>query len=181
MLTQEVSDVLFVNICLMEKYRPGAVHPDLYANYYDDTIHQIDLLRFFCGDGQAVSTVQQLLDGKLVGAVSTVALQGGGYAMVITGLQAGRWAERFSLHGGGASMHVDAFSRMRLVTAAGEQVWEMGGGDWTPTLESRGFAGLLTHFFECVRTRQQPMTSASEAWKTQRLLEDMVERVTKTL
>ena len=164
-----------VGLCVLEKHRASAAHPDLFSNYIDDTIHIIDLLRFFCGDGEVVDTVQQMRQGRLVGAVSTVALQGGGYGMVITSLQAGRWTERYALHGDGASMYLDAFSRLRLSTGEEERVWGEGwASTWTPTLETRGFADQIAHFFECVRSREQPLTSGWEALKTQRLLEEMV-------
>lgn len=164
-----------VGLCVLEKHRASAAHPDLFSNYIDDTIHIIDLLRFFCGDGEAIGTFRQVHGGRLVGAVSIVALQGGGYGMVVTSLQAGRWAEQYTLHGSGASMYLDAFSRLRLITGEEEQVWEEGrAGTWTPTLETRGFADQIAHFFDCIRTRQQPLTSGWEALKTQRLLEEMV-------
>ena len=164
-----------VGLCVLEKHRASAAHPDLFSNYIDDTIHIIDLLRFFCGDGEVVGTVQQMCQGRLVGAVSTVALQGGGYGMVVTSLQAGRWTERYTLHGDGASMYLDAFSRLRLIAGKEERVWGEGwAGTWTPTLEARGFADQIAHFFDCVRARKQPLTSGWEALKTQRLLEEMV-------
>jgi virulence factor len=165
-----------VGLCVLQKHRASAAHPDLFSNYIDDTIHIIDLLRFFCGDGEVMGTVQQLRQGRLVGAISTVALQGG-YGMVVTSLQAGRWTERYALHGDGASMYLDAFSTLRLVTEEGERVWEEDyAGTWTLTLEARGFAGQIAHFFECVRSREQPLTSGWEALKTQLLLEAMVAR-----
>lgn len=166
-----------VGMCVLQKHRASAAHPDLFSNYIDDTIHIIDLLRFFCGDGEAVGTVQQVRQGRLVGAISTVALQGGGYGMVVTSLQAGHWTERYTLHGDGASLYLDAFSRLRLVTGGKEQIWGEGwAGTWTPTVEMRGFVDQIAHFFECVRSREQPLTSGWEALKTQLLLEAMVAR-----
>ena len=167
-----------VGLCVLEKHRASAAHPNLFSNYIDDTIHIIDLLRFFCGDGEVVSTVQQMCQGRLVGAVSMVALQSGGYGMVVTSLQAGRWTERYALHGDETSMYLDAFSRLRLVTEEGEWVWEENyASSWKPALEARGFVDQIAHFFECVRSREHPLTSGWEAFKTQRLLEDMITQV----
>jgi len=164
-----------IRMCVLQKHRASAAHPDLFSNYIHDTIHIIDLLRFFCGDGEALTTIHQVRQGKLVGAISTVALSGGGYGIVATSLQAGRWNEQYALHGDGASLHVDAFSRLRLVTEKEERVWEEDYvSSWEPTLKARGFADQIAHFFDCVRARKQPLTSGWEAYKTQRLLEDMV-------
>ncbi len=164
-----------IGLCLLQKHRATAAHPDLYSNYIDDTIHLVDLLRFFCGDVEAASTVRQVRDAKLVGAISRVRLPGGSHGMVVTSLQAGRWNEQYALHGDGASLYVDAFSRLRLISGGEERVWEQDyASNWRPTLAARGFSDEIAHFFACVRSREQPLTSGSEAYKTQRLLEDMV-------
>jgi virulence factor len=164
-----------VGMAVLHKHRSSAYHPSLYNNYIDDTVHIIDMLRFFCGDVEAVSTVYQMSRDKLTGAASTVALPGGGYGMVLTSLQAGRWNEQYEIHGGGASIYIEAFSRLTLVTEQEQQVWEETyASSWKSTLEGRGFAGEITHFFECVQTRQQPHTSGWEALKTQLLLEAML-------
>jgi virulence factor len=165
-----------IGLCTVEKHRDSAAHPNLYSNFIDDTVHVIDLLRYFCGDPEeVVETVQQMREGRLVGAFSTVALKGGGYGKVLTSLQAGGWTERYTLHGDGASLFVDAFYRLRLVTGEGERVWrEEYASSWKPTLEARGFLGELEHFFDCVRERKQPRTSGHDALRTQVLLEEMV-------
>ncbi len=165
-----------IGFCVLEKHRATAAHPDLFSNYLDDTIHIIDLLRFFCGEGEALFTVQQVREGRLVGAVSLIALHGGGYGLVVTSLQAGGWREQYALHGSGRSLYLDAFSRLRLVSDGSEQVWELGSGEWRPMLEARGFVSQIAHFLTCVRHRQSPLTSAWEAYRTQSLLEEMVAR-----
>lgn len=164
-----------IGMAILHKHRSSAYHPDLYSNYIDDTVHIIDMLRFFCGDGEAVSTVQQIGHERLVGAASTVAYPGGGYGMVLTSLQAGCWNEQYEIHGGGASIYIDAFSRLSWVTEQEHRVWEETyASAWKTTLEGRGFVGEIAHFFECVQSRQLPHTSGWEALKTQLLLEAMI-------
>jgi len=161
-------------LCLLEKQRVSPLHVDLRNQYLDDTIHLIDLLRWFCGDATAVQSVHQVRDARLVSAASTLRLPGGGCGVVATSLQSGHWSERYALHGDGASLYVEAFNCVRLIDAEGEHRWEASQGSWTRMLEQRGFVGQIAHFSECVRTRQQPDTNAWEAWRTQRLLEDMI-------
>lgn len=166
-----------VGVGLFQKHRSGASHPDLFSNYIDDTIHLIDLVRFFCGEGEAVSTVERSRDGRLVGAVSVVALRSGGYAVVATSLEAAAWSETCSLHGDGATLELDAFAELRWRQEAEDRVWrEDHASAWKPTLEARGFPQQFDHFLECVASRRQPLTSAGEAALTQRLLEGMVAR-----
>ncbi len=166
-----------VGVALFQKHRSGAAHADLFGNYVDDTIHLIDLVRFFCGEGEAVSTVQRSREGRLVGAVSVVALRAGGYAVVATSLEAAAWSETCSLHGDGATLELDAFAELRWRQEAEDRVWrEDHASAWKPTLEARGFPQQFDHFLECVASRRQPLTSAGESVRTQRLLEDMVAR-----
>jgi virulence factor len=164
-----------VGTCVVEKHRSDAVHASLLENYVEDTIHAIDTLRFFCGEGEAVATHQRVRDGRLVGAVSLVRLQGGGQAVVATSLESGGWAERIGLHGDGVLLDLEAFSALRWRSGGDERSWrEEYASGWRPTLEARGFAAMVDHFLECVETRRPPLTSGWEAYRTQRLLEDMV-------
>jgi virulence factor len=164
-----------VGLALFQKHRPEAAHPDLFGNYIDDTIHLIDLLRFFCGEGRAVTTVERLRAGRLVEATSLVALETGGQAVVATSLEAGAWSETCSLHGGGASLDLDAFAEIRFRAQSEERTWrEDYPSGWKPTLEARGFPQQIAHFLECVASRQPPLTSGHEAFRTQRLLEELV-------
>jgi len=166
-----------VNFALFRKDRAQANHPSLADQFIDDTIHQIDTLRYFCGEGEVVATSQQLQEGRLVSAISTVALERGGIAAVATSLQAGGWSETYALTGGKMTLAVDAFLRLRRVTPEAEQSWEETyASSWKTTLEGRGFTGQIDHFFECVRTREQPETSGWDSVKTQLLLEAMVEK-----
>jgi virulence factor len=163
-----------LELCTLSKHRASAAHPDVLSNYTDDTIHIIDLLRFFAGDATAERTTTDIREGRLVGAVSLLRLSAGGHGVIATSLDAGGWSESYALHGEGASLEVEAFSRVRLTTDGREQVVAPGAGGWGSTLEARGFPQQIAHFFECVRSRATPLTSAGEAYRTQRLLEDLV-------
>jgi virulence factor len=162
-------------ICVIEKHRPSAYHVSLYDNYLDDTIHQIDLLRFFCGDARPIHTSFEMRDGKLVGALSVAALQTGGLAVVLTSLQAGAWQERVALHGDGLTVEVNAFRELRVKAPQREEIYGLDRpGRWVPELVERGFHGAVKHFFECVRERRIPESDGYEAAQTQELLEAMV-------
>jgi virulence factor len=162
-----------VNLAMFTKHRESAAHPDLFSNYIDDTIHVVDLLRFYCGEGRAVRTVSEVREGKLVGATSVVALEGGGQAVVATSLEAGCWSERYALHGTGATLEVEAFSRLRLFANGEERIAADSAGSWRSSLEARGFPQQIAHFLECVASRREPRTSAEESYRTQKLLEEL--------
>jgi len=67
-----------IQTIIIQKNRARATHINLYNNYLDDTIHQIDLLRFFCGKVKPLKTYFEQKDGKVVGAVSVCRLKDGG-------------------------------------------------------------------------------------------------------
>ena len=162
-------------MCVIEKHRPSAYHVSLYNNYLDDTIHQIDLLRFFCGDVRPIHTSFEMRDGKLVGALSVAALPTGGLAVILTSLQAGAWQERVALHGDGLTVEVSAFRELRVKAPEREEIYGLDRpGRWVPELVERGFHGAVKHFFECVRERRNPESDGYEAAQTQELVEAMV-------
>ncbi len=157
---------------LVEKHRPTAFHVSLYNNYLDDTIHQIDLVRYFCGEVQPLHTSFSMRQGRVFDAASVMGLAGGGRAVVLTCLQAGAWQERVTIHGDKLSVEVSAFRELRVKYPDHEEVY---GGDrpgrWMSELTERGFSGELAHFFDCVRSRTTPSPDGYEAAKTQELVE----------
>jgi virulence factor len=163
------------SIVLVQKHRPDAWHPDLLEHFTEDMIHQIDLLRYFCGEARALFTVRQIEAGRLTGAISTVAFERGGFGQVVTSLKAGRWGENYAIHGDNISLYIDAFERVQYVTRETHETREETyASTWRTTLEGRGFVGQIEHFLDCCISREQPFTSAWESVKTQRLLESMV-------
>jgi len=172
---QEIFGGRAVQTALFQKHRPVSPHVNLFNQYLDDTIHQIDLMRFYCGELQALSTHYTLQDGRLTGAVSTARTAGGGLVTLVNSLQAGAWQESVDLHGEGFSLHVDAFRELRVKYDDHEEVYGTDrAGKWVPELRERGFEGQVAHFLDCVQTRQTPLVNAWEAAKTQKLMEDLV-------
>jgi virulence factor len=164
-----------IQMCLIEKHRSGTKERDLAATYLDDTIHQIDLLRFYCGEITPTATYGHSQDGRFMSAASLAQTRTGGQAVVLTSRQAGIWQERVYLHGGDFTVELHAFRQLRVRRSDDEQViGEDRAGRWFPQLVERGFAGEIEHFFACVRERKTPETSGSDSAKTQRLLEDFV-------
>lgn len=165
-----------MEIAQFEKHRSSGFQPSLSVHYTEEMIHIIDLLCFFCGEGRALAILYQQ-EQKLAWAASTAALQGGGFASVQACMGAGHWMERYALHGEGASMYVDAFSKVVFTTGGGQRVWEESYPSWLSTLEGRGFYGQIEHLFECLQTRHPTRTTGLEALKTHQLTEAMVAMV----
>jgi len=164
-----------VDFAVIQKHRTQPSYPTLFDQYLVDTIHQIDLMRFYCGDVTSSTTAYEKKNGIITSAVSTVRIPNGGQGVLLISNEAGSWQESVTLHAGGLSVHVDAFRRLRVMVDDHEEVFGTDrAGKWITSMKERGFYGELAHFFECVQTRQEPLTSAVEAAKTQVLLEDLV-------
>ena len=162
-------------IAVMQKHRSRGFHPNLAQHYTEELVHVVDILRYFCGEGQALHTDQQYEAGSFSGTLSTVSLDNGGYATIASSMRAGHWKEQYALHGEGASLYVDAFSRVVFLENGEHQVWEETyASSWKTTLKGRGFQDQIGHFLDCVQRRSQPETSGWEDVKTQELVEDLV-------
>ena len=164
-----------VDLAVIQKHRTQAFNSSLYEQYLDDTIHQIDLMRFFCGDVHPATTVFEKKDNMVTAAVSTVEIPGGGHGVLMICNQAGAWQESVTLHAQGMSLHVDAFQRLRVIFNDHEENYGTDrAGKWITGMKERGFYDELAHFFDCVQTRKEPATNAYEAAKTQQLLEGLI-------
>ena len=174
---QEIFHGKKIQLAIFHKNRPRATHTSLYNNYLDDTIHQIDLLRFYCGDVEPITTSYEQEDGRIVGAVSLCRLKDGGLGVILTSLKAGSWQEKVVLHGENLTVEVDAFEKLTIKNQDHEQVFGTDRpGKWIPDLQDRGFHGEIEHFFNCVVSRKQPLTNGADAVHTHQLIEKLVER-----
>ena len=175
MKAKEIMGNRKVELAVIQKHRTEASNPTLFDQYLDDTIHQIDLMRFYCGDVEPSTTAYEKKNGVITSAVSTVDIPNGGQGVITICNEAGSWQENVTLHAGGLSVHVDAFRRLRVMVDDHEEVYGTDrAGKWITGMKERGFYGELAHFFECVQTRQEPLTNAVEAAKTQVLMEGLV-------
>ena len=164
-----------IQMAVFEKHRNTVSHLSLYNNYVDDTIHQIDLLRHFCGEVTPSYTQTQKQDGQLVGAVSQAVTSEGGLVVLMTSLKAGSWQERVALHGDDITVEVEAFRQLKIKKQDSEEVFSNDRpGRWITELKERGFYGMIEHFLDCVKTRQQPLTSGRDAQKTHELIDALV-------
>lgn len=175
MQAKEIFGSRRIQLALFQKHRDAQWDKSLFNLYLDDLIHQIDLARFYCGDLKAVSTFCTMEKDMVAGTVSLMEILGGGQCIIAASKRSGAWQESASLHGDGMTIHIDAFDRMTVTFNDRVEVYGTDRpGKWIRDMRERGFQGELEHFFECVRTRQKPMTNAWEAGKTLELLEDLI-------
>jgi len=158
-----------VEYVLVQKHRAGGGDRRSLRFYVtDDTIHIIDLARFFAGDLRVRAALARagLVTAQMEGATGTV-------VQLAQSWGAGAVTERVELQGGGLTVIVEELERVVVREGGAERV-EPLFGSWTPTLEKRGIAAELDHFLTCLREGRTPETSAAEALATQRLAEEIL-------
>ncbi len=164
-----------IQLIVIQKHRTMPFHKTLSESYLEDYIHQIDLMRYFCGDVDPLQTHYQIKDGMLQSTISTVRLSGGGLGTLLSSHTAGIWQESVSVHADNYSVHVDAFRNLWIRFEDHEEVFGSDrAGKWIPDLKERGFISEIEHFFHCMQTRKEPEINGFEAAKTQLLMERLV-------
>lgn len=134
----------------------------------DDTIHIIDLARFFGGELRLKAAHART--GLVVSHFDTPQTQNETLVQLAQTYGAGGDTERVDLYGGGLTVIVEQLERLTVIENGIERT-ERIFGSWTATLEKRGIGPELEHFLTCLRTGAQPETNGAEALATQRLAE----------
>jgi len=167
-----------IGMGVFRKFRSSPALPTIEMQFYEDTIHQIDLLRYFCGEGKVEAALHHAQGDILFSGTAIIRLESGGIGLIETNLQAGGWREHYSLYGGQQTMEIEAFSKIVIKEGVETRQWvEPYTSAWQSTLEGRGFQGQIEHFFTCLETRNQPHTTAWDSVKTQVLTQEIIEKL----
>lgn len=160
--------------CVAQKNRAGSE----YRATFENAIHMIDLLRWYCG-GEPVEVIARSSGDdpwQEDGVAALVHFDNGHTGVLMAARNAGNWGEKLDAYGDGISAEVIAPDSVRISrngeTTLREMTPESFG--WATATQTLGFAGAVDHFLACVRDRQQPLTSGQEAVKTQKLLEQIL-------
>lgn len=157
--------------CVAQKNRAGSE----YRATFENAIHMIDLLRWYCG-GEPVEVTARAAGvdpWQEDGLAALIHFDNGHTGVLMAARNAGNWGEKLDAYGDGVSAEISAPDTARItrdgVTTIREMTPEAYG--WATATHTLGFAGAVDHFLQRVRDRQEPLTSGREAVKTQALLE----------
>ncbi|MCR2816860.1 Gfo/Idh/MocA family protein [Microbacterium jiangjiandongii] len=161
------------SFCVAQKNRAGSE----YRATFENAIHMVDLLRWYCG-GEAVDvTAHAAGDDQWQedGISALIHFDNGHTGVLMAARNAGGWSEKLDAYGELTTATIVAPDRVTVTRPSGSQVREMSpeAFGWATATQTFGFAGAVHHFIDRVRDRQQPLTSGAEAAMTQRLL-DMI-------
>lgn len=159
------------SFCVAQKNRPGSE----YRATFENAIHMVDLLRWFCGgdvvDVTAVAAGSDLWEED--GTTALVRFSTGNTGVLVAARTAGAWGEKLDAYGQMRSAEVIAPDSVAVTIDGVRRVRSMSpeAFGWATATETFGFAAAVRHFLDRVYDRQQPLTSGWEAVKTQQLLD----------
>ena len=161
--------------CVAQKNRRGSE----YRATFENAIHMIDLLRWYCG-GEAVEVTAHAAGNdrwEEDGTAAMIRFDSGNIGVLMAARTAGAWNEKLDAYGAGRSAEVRAPESVSItvegVTTSRELSSEAFG--WATATQTLGFAGAVHHFLDRLVDRRQPLTSGREAVATQRLLDRILE------
>ncbi|MFF1354686.1 Gfo/Idh/MocA family protein [Streptomyces sp. NPDC058297] len=159
------------SFCVAQKNRPGSE----YRATFENAIHMVDLLRWYCG-GEAVEVTAHAAGDDLWeedGAAAIIRFDTGNTGVLMAARTAGSWNEKLDAYGAGRSAEVRAPESVAItvdgVTTTRNLSSEAFG--WATATETLGFAEAVHHFLDRLADRRPALTSGRDAVATQRLLD----------
>jgi virulence factor len=162
------------SFCVAQKNRAGSE----YRATFENAIHMVDLLRWFCG-GEVVDVTSAAAGTdpwEEDGTAALVRFSTGNTGLLVAARVAGAWGEKLDAYGQMRSAEVIAPDTVAVTADGVRTVRSMSpeAFGWATATEAFGFADAVRHFLDRVQDRQQPLTSGWEAAKTQELLDQIL-------
>jgi virulence factor len=140
----------------------------------ENAIHMVDLLRHILGECESVEARASFTDPYREDACTALlGFEGGGTGLLAASREAGQWREHIEMYGGGItaiSDNLDAYKVIYPDHEEGQTMTPLHQG-WCTVVNRLGFESCIRHFFHCVKTRQTPLTSAEDAFRTHELMD----------
>jgi len=146
-----------------------------YRASLENAIHMLDMMRFVMGECVNVKAEARWGSDPFYEDVCAAQLtfENGGIGMLNASREAGQWYERIELFGGGKTVIMESPDRLTVIKPDHEEVYNATPlhKGWADYVEGIGFYGCNRHFIDCVKTREKPLTSAEDAYKTHELVD----------
>ena len=162
-----------VRLCVAQKNRPGSE----YRATLENSIHMVDLMRWFCGEAEEVTAHAIAPDPFYEeGTMALIRFSTGVLGALVAARCSGEWDERFDVYGNLTSVRVTAPDSVAITREGETRLIEMRprAMGWAEVNKTMGFGPEVTHFIECVRTRKQPLTHIGDALRTQELMYEIL-------
>jgi virulence factor len=164
-----------IKFCVAQKNRRESE----YRATLENSIHMIDLLRWFCGEPVEVTAHSIATDPyEEDGTMALIRFDSGTIGALVAARVAGEWDERLDIYGDMTSVRVTAPDVVAISRDGETRLIEMRprAQGWAEVNKTMGFGPEVQHFLDCVRTRRQPITNGYEAMKTQELVDEILRK-----
>lgn len=155
----------------------GKHRPDLPARLrqvvFDDFVHVVDTLRWLLGPGTRLTRVGGRLDDGRLRHVTIVLEAGDRHGIGLMDRTSGATREVLEAHTPHGTTLVHGLARSESHVGTATTVRQPG--DWTPTLEVRGFHDLVDAFLRTAVDGAEPAISLDDTLATHRLCEAVVD------
>ncbi len=158
------------DVCFVQKNKEATQRRAL----LNDAIHVVDAMRWFCG-GEVEDVQARALSEdphNETNVTASVRFSSGALGVLVMSRAAGQWHERLEAHGSNQTTVVDYPESVHVV---GKETlaWQATPAGWgvLSAAARLGFSGLIDHFFDCVESRERPLTSIQEALRTHALVD----------
>lgn len=145
-----------------------------YRGTLENAIHMVDLLRHALGECEKVEAQAVFTDPYYEDlCTAQLRFENGGIGLLAASREAGQWREHVEMYGGGITAVSDNLDQYRIIYPdheTGQTMTPLNQG-WCTVVERLGFAPCIRHFIHCVQTREMPLTSAQDAYKTHELMD----------
>ncbi len=140
----------------------------------ENAIHMVDLLRHIMGECDYVQAHASFTDPFFEDSCTALlGFKGGGSGLLAASREAGQWREQVEMYGQGRTAISDNLDSWRVIYAdheEGQTMTPLHQG-WCTVVNRLGFENCIQHFFHCVKSRETPLTSAQDAFKTHELMD----------
>ena len=148
-----------------------------YRGTLENAIHMVDMLRFILGEPVKVEAQARWSDPfKEDLCTAQISFECGSVGLLGASRSAGQWFERIEMYGANKSVIMECPERYTVIYPDHEESKHMTplNKGWANLIDMIGFRPCIRHFIDCVRTRSAPLTSAEDAFKTHRLMDEIL-------
>jgi virulence factor len=148
-----------------------------YRATFENAIHMVDLLRWYCGEAVDVTAHAHAGDPYWEdGVVALLRFESGAIGTLVAVRTAGLWDERIELYGQQRTVRVLAPDYVEVACDGQTSRVEMRprAFGWAEARVTLGFAAAVDHFLERLDTRDPPESDGDSAARTQALLERLL-------
>ncbi|WP_418482255.1 Gfo/Idh/MocA family protein [Dysosmobacter sp.] len=145
-----------------------------YRATLENSIHMVDMMRYILGECVSVKAEARWNGDPFYEDLCTAQLcfENGAVGVLCASRQAGQWYERIEMFGDNKSVIMESPDRLTVIKKDHEEVYNSTplNKGWANYVDNIGFRGCDQHFIDCVRSREKPLTSAEDAFKTHELM-----------